>query len=182
MTFNLVASVMAPQQQLLMYFLIALPLLFTVVIFAIRQIFVEGRRMRDRLTDYVRGGWLMEADVWVYARQRSRWKATLIAATLGWPSFVATVRMQRAVTELAYLRDAMTRGVIDETGQTRERELLELVQALRPRAISDPRGQHARLPRLRRRPQLPDKTTAAPPPLGSMQYTPVDPSWAPPSG
>ncbi len=183
MAFNLVASVMPQNSQLFMFFLIAVPLLITVVIFAIRQIFVEGRRMRDRLTDYVRGGWLTQADIRVFSRQRTRWRATFVAATWGWSIFVATVRMQRAITELAYLRDAMTRGVIDQTGHVRERELLELIQKLRATAVADPQEWRARLPKLprRRSKQLPPAVEASPP-LGSMQYTPVDPSWAPPSG
>lgn len=183
MTFNTVASVLPEQAQLMMYFLIALPLLLTVVVFAIRQIFVEGRRMRDRLTDYVRGGWLTDADVWVFSRQRSRWRATFIAATWGWVPLVATVRVQRSVTELAYLRDAMTKGVIDSAGHARERELLETIRGLREIAVVDPRGQRARLPSLRRRrAEPPPSTPPAGPPLGSMQYAPVDPRWAPPPG
>ncbi len=186
MAFNLVASVMPQNAQLLMFFLIAVPLLLTVVIFAIRQIFVEGRRMRDRLTDYVRGGWLTQADVRVFSKQRTRWRATFVAATWGWTTFVSTVRMQRAITELAYLRDAMTRGVIDQTGHTRERELLELVQSLRTIAITDPKESRAKLPKLPKLPQIrrkqPPPPPQGPPPLGSMQHTPVDPRWAPPSG
>lgn len=183
MAFNTVASVMPQQTQLMMYFLIALPLVISATVFAIRQVFVEGRRMRDRLTDYVRGGWLTSADVWVFSRQRSRWKATFIAATWGWTPLLATVRMQRAVTELAYLRDAMTRGVVDRGGRMRERELLEQIQLLRQTAVVDPREQHARLPSLkRRRSEPPSATPWGPPPLGSIHYAPVDPSWAPPPG
>ena len=65
-------------------------------------------------------------------------------------TFLATIRLQRAVTELAYLRDALTRGLIDEAGRVREKELLAKIRAIRPEAVVLPEGRAA-YPSFRRR-------------------------------
>jgi protease PrsW len=51
--------------------------------------------------------------------------------------------MQRAITELAYLRDALTRGIIDETGRVREKQLLSRIRTIRGKAIIHPEGRAA---------------------------------------
>jgi len=119
---------------------------------------------------------------------------------------LATLRMQRSVTELAYLRDAMTRGLVDAAGLEREKLLLHKVYDLRGIAIIAPTGRAA-YPTFRRRPSV-EATPAyapasfpgpaglggnypAPPaqahpsaaaPLGqtATQYSEVDPTWKPP--
>lgn len=200
MVFNTVASIVPGPQQKIMYFAVALPLVAGVVFYVVKQIFVEGRRHRDRLTDYVRTGWLSDADAYVFSRQRSRWRAVLVAATYGWRVLVATVALQRTLTELVYLRDAQTRGLVDATGDLRARELLDRARALRANAIADPRGRRLQLPQLpdflrRRRRSTPIEPYPAPgyppagvpvgagaPPIGSPQYSPVDPRWGPPKG
>jgi len=58
--------------------------------------------------------------------------------------------MQRAITELAYLRDALTRGIIDQTGRVREKQLLAKIRTIRGKAIIHPEGRAA-YPSLRRR-------------------------------
>ena len=72
------------------------------------------------------------------------------AVFAGPETFVATIRMQRAITELAYLRDALTRGIIDDTGRVREKELLAKIRSIRGKAIIQPEGRAA-YPSLRRR-------------------------------
>ena len=84
------------------------------------------------------------------SRLRTRLRALWHALFAGPNTFLATIRLQRAVTELAYLRDALTRGLIDETGQVREKELLARIRAIRPEAIVVPEGRAA-YPSLRRR-------------------------------
>ena len=115
--------------------------------------------------------------------------------------------MQRAATELAYLRDAMTRGLVDDAGLVREKFLLARLRELR----GERRGRSRRVgrptPRFRRRAgrgrrrtrrrAIPDRPAWAatiprpghrPPPvrggvpLGqtATQYSEVDPSWKPP--
>ncbi len=200
MTFNTVASIFGEEQQRLIYFMVALPLVLTVAGYAIRQVFVEGRRHRDRLDEFVRFGWLPESDAWVFSRQRSRWRSVLVSVTYGWRTFVATVGLQRALTELVYLRDAQIRGTVDAAADARARLLLDRVQELRGHAITDPRVQKLQLPALpeflrwRRRPVVPAYSPGGPPlggvgvgspapPVGSpQQYSPVDPRWGPPRG
>ena len=53
----------------------------------------------------------------------------------------STLILQRTLTELAYLRDAEVKGVIDTAGQHRATELLYQARSLRGLAIDDPRGQ-----------------------------------------
>lgn len=197
MAFNAVASLFPEQQQQLLYFLVALPLFLGVVVHLVRQVLAEGRRHRERLTDFVQMGWLPESDVWVFSRQRSRLKAVVVSATYGWRSLLATLRLQRTLTELAHLRDAQVRGTIDAAGNDRARVLLERAEALRGVAVDDPRLQKAHLPTLPRlrwpRPfrravppssgEMPPSPPAAhgTPPVGS-RYSPVDPRWGPPKG
>jgi protease PrsW len=120
------------------------------IIFVVRQLFREGRLIRERLVDYVRVGWLPEDDPAVLSRLRTRLRALWHAVFAGPETFLATIRMQRAITELAYLRDALTRGIIDETGRVREKDLLAKIRTIRGKAIIHPEGRPA-YPSLRRR-------------------------------
>lgn len=200
MVFNTVASIFDDAQQRLIYFTVAIPLVLGVASYVGRQVFVEGRRHRDRLGDHVVMGWLEESDAHVFSRQRSRWRAVLTAVTYGWRTLVATVALQRVLTELVYLRDAQVRGIVDEAGDARARELLDRARSLRATAIDDPRRYRLQLPQLPdflrgKRRQAPSAAYPAPgypssglpvgagaPPVGSPSYSPVDPRWGPPQG
>ena len=92
------------------------------IVFIVRQLFREGRLIRDRLIDYVRVGWLPEGDPAALSRLRTRHQGRCGTRCSSAPTgFLATLRMQRAATELAYLRDAMARGLVDEAGLVREK-------------------------------------------------------------
>lgn len=196
MVFNSQASFAEGPMQMILYFALAIPLVLSAVFYAVRQGIAESRLIRDRLTDYARMGWLNAADPIVASRQRSRFHALAVALTRGWTVFRGTVSLQRTLTELAYLRDAEVKGVIDAAAQERAKELLYKARSLRDIAIDDPRGQKLTLPRLRK----PKPTEFAPPsypgpaglggnwppppgsaPLGSSTYSAVDPSWGPPT-
>ena len=112
-----------------MYIGVAIPLVIGLIVFVVRQLIREGRLIRERLGDYVRLGWLPESDPEALSRLRTRTRALWHAVFLGPDAFLATIRMQRAVTELAYLRDAMTRGLIDDAGLARERDVLAKIRA-----------------------------------------------------
>src|SRR5690606_5659679 len=56
-----------------------------------------------------------------------------------------TLRWMNLATELAYLRDAMTRGVIDETGQLREGQIFAELEELRADGV-EPRPATVRYP------------------------------------
>ncbi len=196
MVFNSQASLGSGTGQLLIYLFVALPMVLSAVGYVVVQILREGALIRQRLTDFVRMGWLSPDDALVFSKQRLRWWAVMVAATRGWRVLLATIALQRTLTELAYLRDAEVRGLVDDASRTRERELLDATRALRGTAIDDPRGLRLALPRLRRQKAIgypapvhpgpaglggnwPAPGTA---PLGSPQYSAVDPTWGPPAG
>jgi RsiW-degrading membrane proteinase PrsW (M82 family) len=209
MAFNTTASLTSGTPLLMVYLLVALPLVVGLIIFVVRQLRREGRLISERLSDYVRVGWLPPEDPPALSRLRTRTKAIWHALFLGPQVLLATVRMQRAVTELAYLRDAMARGLVDQAGLRREKVLLAQVRTLRGQAITQPEGRAA-YPELRRRraPRAieayapasypgpagiggnypapvtppPGVPAAATVPLGqtATQYSEVDPNWKPP--
>ncbi len=166
------------------------------VIHLVRQSLAQGRLIRDRLDDFVAMGWLPASVVPLFARQRTRWASFFISITYGWKAMLATLRIQRAMSELAYLRDAQLRGTVDAGGDLRARALLDKARELAPVAITDPATQKLQLPKLpawlkrRRRAQAvgpwapPGQVPASflPGQVGSPGYSPVDPRWGPPRG
>jgi len=165
MLFNATASFVTGRQLLFVYLLVAVPLVIGMAVFIVRELFREGRRIRERLIDYARLGWLPEADAHDLSKLRMRSKASWHALFSGGAVFLATLSFQRAMTELAYLRDAITRGLVDSAGLERERLLLAKGRALRPLAIvhAEGRAPYPKLPRpsfLRR--ELPATPTYAP--------------------
>ncbi len=160
-----------------------------------RQVVLQGHLIRDRLTDYVRMGWLKSADPQVQGRLLLRLRCLTLAATRGWRPLVATHRLQRSLGELAYLRDAEVKGLIDGAARLRARELLVEAESLRGIAIDNPTGLKHILPKLpiRRKAAAPPPVYPGPAglagswpaptsgtPLGSSSYSPVDPRWGPP--
>lgn len=196
MLFNGMASSGLSQLQLLIPLaLIAWPMVITLITHTIRQVFAQKRLVRARLTDYHRMGWLKESDPENVSRLATRvhvlWQA-LWAGRLR-----STWSMQRTLTELAYLRDAMARGLVDEAGWIHEKQLLFKARELRDRAIVEP-WPKTRYPWQRERAPLPNWAPPAypgpaglggnfpAPPIGSSHpgathSTPVNPAWGPPN-
>jgi protease PrsW len=204
MTFNATASLVSGPSLLWVYLGVALPLLIGMIVFVVRQLRRESQLIRERLTDYARVGWLPETDPAALSRLRTRMRALWHAIFLSPSAFLATVRFQRAGSELAYLRDAMTRGIVDGAGLSREKILFGRIRALREQAVISPHGR-APYPSLRRRPTRPaidyplpnypgpagiggyypapaPPSQAASVPLGqtATSYSEVDPTWKPP--
>jgi RsiW-degrading membrane proteinase PrsW (M82 family) len=173
MAFNATASLVSGRNLLFIYLGVALPLVIGGIVFVVRQLFREGRLIRERLVDYVRLGWLPEGDPPALSRLRTRMRALWQAVFLGPESFFATVKVQRSLTELAYLRDAMARGLVDSIGMQREKLLLARVHELRSRAVIQP-AERAEYPALRR-PALLRRGAQAP-----LAYAP--PSYPGPAG
>jgi hypothetical protein len=203
MVFNTVASIVPQSSQLLMYFTIAVPLVLGVAGFAVSQVFRERKLIGERLTDYVRMGWL-PADY--------RGGSPPLAAAPAGTGAVAQqhdrhVRFGAGGDRTAYLRDSIDRGLVDQAGLWRERELFFEIRELRARgALDDATGlrPYLRRPRPQAVPDYPPPAfpgpdglggnyAAAPPapagrpapggsPLGSSgtQYSAVDPRWGPP--
>ncbi|HRA75406.1 MAG TPA: PrsW family intramembrane metalloprotease [Propionicimonas sp.] len=184
MLFNSMASIAPWEYQLLLYWSLAVPLVLGTVVFVIRQVLVQGRLIRLRLVDFVMVGWLEPTDPEVFGRVRTRLRALLVGASRGWRPFAATWRLQQAATELAFLRDAEVRGLVDVAAEVRSRELLQRIHGLREFGIADPRGLALQLPRLRRASRAVSQPGLAPgaAPLGSHGYSAVDPRWGPPQG
>jgi hypothetical protein len=184
MLFNSMASIAPWEYQLLLYWSLAVPLVLGMVVFVIRQVIRQGRLIRLRLVDFVMVGWLEPSDPEVFGRVRTRFRALLVAATRGWRAFAATWQLQQAATELAFLRDAEVRGLVDAAAEVRARELLQRLVTLREAGIADPSGLKLQLPRLRRASRAVAQPGLAPgaAPLGSHGYSAVDPRWGPPQG
>ena len=207
MSFNTAASLLSTRQQLFVLIFVAVPLVLGLAGYVVRQLFVQGRLVRTRLGDYVRVGWLEPEDPQPLSRLRTRTRALWHALFAGPATFLATNRLQRAVTELAYLRDSMDRGLVDAAGQRRERVLLATIRTLRPQAVITPVGRPTypwqRLRRGARRQAAvagyplpafpgpaglggsypaPGAPHGAPGALGqtATRYSEVDPSWKPP--
>ena len=122
--------------QLRPHWIMALIVVALIVVSLVVSVFQQGRLIRHRLTDYVEGGWLSERDVVVFSgpfkRSNYLWKSLFWGPKRWWYS----ARLVRRVTELAYLRSEVTRGVTGEGGALRAHDVLEEVEALRPKALS----------------------------------------------
>ena len=146
MAFNASASLLRAPNLLLMYLFVAIPLVIGIIVFTVRQVLHEGRLIRARLGDYVRLGWLPEGDPVALSRLRTRGKALWHAIFTGPDVLLATIRLQRAATELAYLRDAMARGLVDTPGWSGRSCCCTRLRPARPRD----RAARAAGPRTRR--------------------------------
>jgi len=139
MSFNTVASLFPDSYQKMIYFTIALPVLAAVALYAVFQVIREGRLIRYRLSDYVMAGWVPDTYPLLFSKVIQR--ARMLALSPWWGNAVATYRLQRAVSELAYLRDQITRGTVDAAGLWRERELLFAIRDQKAAgALDDARG------------------------------------------
>lgn len=184
--------------------LMAYPMVLALIIFVIRQLFAEKRLINARLTDYARMGWLPPTDAHWVSRLTTRVRVLWQALWEGRP--LTTYRLQRALTELAYLRDSMARGLVDAGGMAREKELFAIIRRLRPNGIVEPRqrtnypwsrptadpvwappshtgslglGGHYPAP-VTSLPQAPAISAGLPLGSGETTYSPVDPRWKPP--
>lgn len=134
MIFNGIASTV-PLEQSKIYWFMALGVVLMILIMLIGHLITEMRRIRARLTDYVRTGWLLPDDPKTYSGPFTR--PRLVFISLFQPSRVpATWRMIGTMTELAYLRDAMVRGLVDEAGNDRARDLVDAINADRAVAVT----------------------------------------------
>lgn len=203
MTYNTLTSTTKGPMLLVLYFGVAVPVVLAMIVFIVRQEFREARLIRERLTDYAQLGWLPEDEVAHMSRLRTRLRTLWQSLFLGGRVFLATIRMQRAETELAYLRDAMARGIVDDAGLAREKLLLARALAQRGTAVVQPAAQaeYHRLKAIfqRKTKQQPGyRPPSYPGPAGlggnmpapgqapigpaATRYSPVDPNWKPPDG
>lgn len=95
-----------------------------VVVYLIFRYVHQTRNIRARLTELVQLGWLKESDPQQFSRIFGRWRMVVSAFLRGPRVFMATLRLQRILTELAYVRDAELRGTVDAMAIERERDLV----------------------------------------------------------
>lgn len=100
----------------------------------------QKRNIQARLTDFIQLGWLNVDDPFVYTKILGRAKMLIVGFLSGPRVFCATRRMMNNITELAYLRDWETRGLIDAASLDRQRNLLLAIEQDRVWAITDFRG------------------------------------------
>jgi hypothetical protein len=197
MSFNTIVTqeLVDPTVSDYLYMLVLLPLALVMAGLAVMWSRRQGGLIAQRLTDYVVMGWLPPTYPALFSRWWTRTKAILASPWHG--NIVSTIRLQNAVTELAFLRDAITRGIADAGAAWREHELLGLISDLRARrAIENPRGLRPYVTRAGRakvglglplgRPagavaSLPGGPVTQPVASGpTLQYSAVDPRWGPP--
>ena len=111
----------------------------------------QAQLIRRRLGDYRRVGWLTDRDPIVFSGPFRRIKLQLAALFRGprkiwWP----TAKFMRRITELAYLRESMTRGTVGVGGDDRAKEILLELEELRPVALTETQGLRMFPPRRRR--------------------------------
>ncbi|WCC79358.1 PrsW family intramembrane metalloprotease [Cutibacterium equinum] len=146
MLFNGFSSVL-PVAALKKLWYIALGIVASVVVFVIIRMVREGTMIRNRLEDYVKAGWLPESDAdTLCSLPRRKW-AAMVALSQGPRRWWNTLKFLRTGTNLAYLRDEIVRGLDDDPG-TRQIQLINDMNALRPIAVTVARGAKLSKPRL----------------------------------
>ena len=188
MLFNGLTSIMDENSLMRLYLLMALPFVVGVAVRVVMTVVKQGQVVSARLNDYVTMGWLPESYPAAFSRLRRR--AWTIVMSLWHGNVADTWRLQRDVTQLAYVREAIDRGVIDQAGLWRERELVDRIRDVaQRRALVDATGLRPYWPwRNRRRSRLfaqrngpgsaglPFQSGAIP-----VEYSAVDPRWGPPA-
>ena len=186
MVFNGLASVMGEGGLMQVYLWFGLPMVVMVVIRVVMTSVQQGRTVYSRLTDYVTMGWLPETYPTAFSKLRRRAWTLIISMWHG--NVWRTWQLQRTVTELAYLRESITRGVVDEAGLWPERELIERIRELAGKnALIDGTGLRTYLPwkrkiRFRGSTHKPHYSGQMSPAQGvvPLKYSAVDPRWGPP--
>lgn len=137
----------------------ALGLVAMLTLTMVLSVVAQAQLIRRRLGDYRRVGWLTTRDPIVFSGPFKRMKLHLAAIFRGPRKvWLPTAKFMRRITELAYLREGMTRGTIGVGGDDRARDILHELEELRPSALTDTAGLPLFPPR-RRKP-----TRSAPPP------------------
>ena len=156
MLFNGLASTNHPDNLMGAWYL-ALGLVGVIVISLIVSVIGNGQVLKARLTDYERAGWISKDDVAQFGGPLRRLKLLWFALWRGPKKLIATATLVRRYTELAYLRDAMTRGTVDGGGDLRAHDLIQEIERLpaarsRARPVCRCSSASRRRPRLRRPP------------------------------
>lgn len=152
MLFNGLSSTNAVESLMVPWYM-ALGVVGIIVISLIVSVVGNGQLIRARLTDYQRAGWLTPRDVQIFGGPFRRMRLIIWSIFRGPRVWWNTTKVIRRYTELAYLRDKMTRGTVGVPGDNRAHDILHEVEELRGRALVDYAGLPLLEPRRRRRRQ-----------------------------
>ena len=168
MFFNFWMSVLGDQQVVPVVLIGVWPVVILILLRVVMSSVRQGRTVAARLNDYVAMGWLPPTYPAAFSRLRSR--AWTVLMSLWHGNVIRTWQLQVRVTELAMLREAITRGTVDAS-VGREYELVEEIARLaRLRGLADGRGLRPYWPwRAARRVRGP-----------ALKYSVVDSRWGPP--
>ncbi|MGI5951881.1 MAG: PrsW family intramembrane metalloprotease [Brooklawnia sp.] len=122
MLFNGLASIMEGAAMILA--IAGWVAVLAMTVFLIFRYVTQVRTIRARLTELVQMGWIAESDPHQMSRIFGRWRMAATALLRGPRVFGATLRLQRNLTELAYLREAELRGTVDAMAIERARDLV----------------------------------------------------------
>ncbi len=115
-------------------------LVLALVVFTIFRYVHQTRNIRARLVEFVQLGWLQPTDPVEMSRLFGRWRMAMSAFLRGPRIFRATLKLQRSLTELAYVREGELRGTIDAMAIERERDLVLMADEARVWAIDHTKG------------------------------------------
>ena len=114
------------------YVLLQLPIFLAAVGFALWARRREGRLIGQHLAVYAETGWLTPQEVQMLASMPARRRARRAAGQLGGPQAARAMRdFQESASELALLRERMSRGAAGVDAQDTERDLLGQISARR---------------------------------------------------
>lgn len=134
MLFNGLASTYPPES-LKTQWIMALVLVVLLVVSLVVSVAQQSRLIRYRLTDFANQGWITNRDVELFSGPFRRARYLFVAIFWGPKRWWYTIRFTRRMTELAYLRSDLTRGLIGVGAELRSHEILEEIQQLRPKAL-----------------------------------------------
>ena len=126
--FNWWASVLDEGTLIPILLIMAWPVVIVVGVRVAMSSIRQGRVVSARLIDYVTMGWLPGDYPAAFSRVRTR--AWTLLMSLWHANPLKTWQLQTKVTEMALLREAITRGTVDHGGLWRERELVGAIADL----------------------------------------------------
>lgn len=154
MLFNGVVSLNSTDALMPQWYM-ALGLVAVLILFLVLNVVTQAQQIKRRLGDFRRVGWLTDRDLVVFSGPFRRIKLHLAGIFRGPRTWWATATFMRRITELAYIRDFRTRGIVGSAGDDRAHEIIHELEELRPRALTETDGLRIFPPRKRKPDRLP---------------------------
>lgn len=177
MLFNGLSST-NPIENLMRPWYMALAIVGILIISLIVSVVGNGQLLKSRLTDYQRAGWISPREVQLFGGPLRRMKLLFFAIFRGPKTWWRTTKLVRRYTELAYLRNQMTRGTVGAPGDSRAHDILHEIETLRGVALTDYAGTRLIPPRKKKAAPLDVPDGESPGPLTSNYPPPSVPGPA----